>query len=332
MKKDLLIAVVAVLVVAVAAFALNSLRGDSPLTPSKPHEPGKTASSKAGEKSGKTVLRINGEAVTEEEFNRFLEQAPEQMRAFYASPAGRNALADELVKVKLLEQEGRKLKLDQDPEVVRQIENARSQIIAGRALEKIMAESNDAKLRAAYATESQNLVDIRHIVFAYQGGQLPAREGQTAPSPAAATQKANAVVAQIRGGAKFADLVKTQSDDPQTAGRGGLLGIAEKSRLAENLGPEVAGVVSKLQPGQVSDPLRTPYGIHIFQTNPPAFEDMKPQLMRRMQQELLEETMGKLTKAAKIDRDPQFFPPTQANPNLQPVDDRPSVMQEKGNG
>jgi hypothetical protein len=317
-KKDLLIAVVVVLVVAAAAFALNAMRGDKPLSASLPFGAGK-AGEKASEKEGggKAVMRINGTPITEEEFNAFAAQAPEQSRAFYASPAGRRALADELVKLKLLEQEGRKMKLDDDPEVARQIENTTAQIIAGRALEKIMAEGNDAKLRAAYAEESKAVLDLRHIVFAYQGGQLPAPEGKSAPSAAAATQKAAAVVAQIRAGAKFADLVKA-SDDPQTAARGGQVGMVPKAQL-EQLGPEVAAAVGKLQPGQVTDPVRTPYGIHIFQANAPTFEEMRPQLVQRMQRELLEETMGKLTKAAKIDLDPQFFPPQQATPELQPV-------------
>lgn len=330
MKKDLLIAVVAVLLVAVAAFALNTFRGDAPLTPSKPFEPGKGGSKAAAKKDGKVVMRVNGEAVTEEEFKAFLEQAPEQSRAFYESPAGRRALADELVKLKLLEQEGKKLKLEDDPDVARQIENARSQIIAGRALEKIMSEGNDAKLRAAYDETAKDVVELRHIVFAYQGGQLPPREGQAPPSAAAATQKAAAVVAQLRGGAKFEDLVKTASDDPQTAQRGGLVGVVPKGQL-EQLGAEVAAAVSKLPPGAVTDPIRTPYGVHIFTANPPSFEELRPQLVQRMQRELLEETMGRLTKAAKIDLDPQFFPPQQANPDLQPTPGQGSVM-EKGNG
>lgn len=313
MKKDLLIAVVVVVVVAVGAWVLNRVRGDLPLTPSNPFGGAKTAGTRSDDKS-KEVIHVNGTAVTQAEFEAFLLQAPEQTRQFYASPAGRKALGDELVKLKLLEQEGRRLGIDKDPAVVKQIEAMTAQIVAGKALEKLMAEGNDARLRAEYEKEKKNAVDLKHIILAYEGSSIPARQGQKAPSAEEALTKARALVTRLRGGENFAAVAGQSSDDPQSAERGGSLGTVPVDQLP----PDVAGVITKLQPGQVSDPVKTQFGVHIFQANPPAFEEMKPMLAQRLQRELMEETMARLQKDAKIDFDPAYFPPQPTLPNLQP--------------
>ena len=313
MKKDLLIAVVVVVVVAVGAWVLNRMRGDLPLTPSNPFGGEKTAGKKSADAS-KEVIHINGTAVTQEEFEAFLLQAPEQARQFYASPAGRKALGDELVKLKLLEQEGLRIGVDKDPAVVKQLDNVRSQIIASEALKKLMTEGGDAKLRAAYEKEKGNSVDLSHIILAYQGGQLPAQQGQKAPSADEAMTKARALVARIRGGEDFAKVAEQSSDDRQSGGRGGSLGTVQVAELP----PDVAGVIKGLQPGQISDPVKTQFGVHIFSAKPPSYEEMKPMLQEKMKRELMEETMNRLQKNAKIDFDPTYFPPQPTLPNAAP--------------
>jgi peptidyl-prolyl cis-trans isomerase C len=312
-KKDLLIAVVVVVVVAVGAWVLNRMRGDLPLTPSNPFGGEKTAGKK-GTDGSKEVIHVNGTAVTQEEFEAFLLQAPEQARPFYASPAGRKALGDELVKLKLLEQEGLRIGVDKDPAVVKQLENVRSQIIASEALKKLLTQGGDAKLRAAYEKEKSNSVDLRHIILAYQGGQLPAQQGQKAPSADEAMTKARALVARIRGGEDFAKVAEQSSDDRQSGSRGGSLGTVQVAELP----PDVGSVIKGLQPGQISDPVKTQFGVHIFSATPPSYEAMKPMLQEKMKRELMEETMNRLQKNAKIDFDPTYFPPQPALPNVAP--------------
>jgi peptidyl-prolyl cis-trans isomerase C len=314
-KKDLLIAVVVVVVVAVGAWVLNRMRGDLPLTPSNPFGGEKAAGKKSADGS-KEVIHVNGTPVTQEEFEAFLLQAPEQARPFYASPAGRKALGDELVKLKLLEQEGLRIGVDKDPAVVKQLENVRSQIIASEALKKLLTQGGDAKLRAEYEKEKVNSVDLRHIILAYQGSQLPVAQGQKAPSADEAMAKARALVARIRGGEDFGKVAEQSSDDRQSGARGGSLGTVQVAELP----PDVAGVIKGLQPGQISDPVKTQFGVHIFSAKPPSYDEMKPMLQEKMKRELMEETMNRLQKNAKIDFDPTYFPPQpQGGPQAAPT-------------
>ena len=115
MRKDFVIAAAAILVVLAVTFGLAQLRPDGPGTPSKPFGDGQSTSG-AG-KSGKVVMRVNGEPVTEEEFNLFMESVPEQQRAMLMSPAGRRQVADEFTRIKALVQEAKRLGLDDDEDL-----------------------------------------------------------------------------------------------------------------------------------------------------------------------------------------------------------------------
>src|SRR6186713_770412 len=97
MKKDVIYAAIAILAVASITYGMAAMRPDYAPTPSTPF------STTIGHKlptNEKVVMRVNGEAVTDNEFNLYLEAAPEEMRGYYGTPEGRKSLAQEIVKVK----------------------------------------------------------------------------------------------------------------------------------------------------------------------------------------------------------------------------------------
>lgn len=320
MKKDAVVALVAVVLVVAASYVLASVRPDRPNTPSEPFK----AASKSGQKkigpNEKVVMHVNGEPVTESEFESFILSAPEQQRAFYASPQGKRALADELVKLKTLEQEGRRLGIEDDPEVRAQVSSVESQIVAGRTLEKLVRENMDARLQAEFAKEKATAKTLRHILIAYDGSAVPPKSGQ-APPVAQATQKAAALVVRIRGGADFGQVAMQESDDQQTAPRGGVLGAARP----EQLPPNIAAVVNTLQPGQISDPVQTEFGVHIFKVESPSIDELRPMLEQRIQREVMEETVGRLQKAAKVELEPAYF-----GPEPKPIPVAPGLPKSNG--
>lgn len=76
------------------------------------------------------------------------------------------------------------------------------------------------------------------------------------------TDKARAVRDSLLAGALFADMAKKYSDDPNTKNSGGELGWFNKGQLV----PEFERAAFALQPGEISLPVETPFGIHIIQT------------------------------------------------------------------
>jgi peptidyl-prolyl cis-trans isomerase C len=306
LKNDVTVALTAVLAVLALCFGVAMVKRNLPPIESHPFVAEATASAPAAKKAvhGKVVMRVNGEPITEEEFNMFLHAAPQQAQAFYATPQGRRAMADELVKLKALEQEAQRQGLADDPEVKTQVDLMTAQITASRALEKLVKSRIDARLQGEYEKQKTSAVMLRHILVAVQGGQVPARNGNPLP-PDAAIAKAHALAQRIRGGAKFEDVARAESDDMQSAARGGSIGATP----LEGLPPEIASAVSKLKPGEISEPVRTQFGIHIFSVAQPTMEDLRPMLTQAIQREAAEEAVGQLQRSAKVDLDPSFFPP-----------------------
>lgn len=117
-------------------------------------------------------------------------------------------------------------------------------------------------------------------------------------------EEAKKAAARVKGGEDFAKVAGELSKDPGSKTDGGDLGFFTKDRMVEPF----AEAAFKLQPGQVSDPVKSQFGWHVIKveekrTKPvPPFEEMKEQvnayLERKAQQDLI---MG-LRKDAKIER------------------------------
>ena len=304
MRKDIAIAVAAVVVILAVTFGLAKMRPDLAPKFSKPFTAAKDAVT-SKEKEGKVVIRVNGEPITEAEFNAFMAAVPEQQRVMFAGPQGRRELANELVRMKTLEQEARKIGVMDDKELQTQLDLLRTQMIAQRTLQKIVEQRAEKEIRAEYEKEKQGKLTLRHIVIGYQGGMVPPKGQGQALSAAAAMNKASGLVSRLRAGASFEELARTESDDAESGQRGGSLGPLNAGALP----PEISAVVSKLKPGQYSDPLKTQFGVHIFNVTEPSLEDLKPMLMNQIQNRVAREEVTRLEKAAKVDLDPQFFPP-----------------------
>jgi parvulin-like peptidyl-prolyl isomerase len=315
MKRDLLIAVIVVLAVAALSYGLWSMhRGTWNPTLSHPFN---TASGPASGKStgpDTVVMHVNGEPVTEREFAMFGASLPQQAQMYMQTAEGRKLIAQQYARMKVLEQEGKRLGSDDDAEVAAKMRFGRTNVAVEYAVKKLGEKTTDQTLKAEYEKNKKDFetVDLSHIVIGYQGSQIPSKS-KTPPTREQALKIAQQILERLRSGGPFEQAAEAVSDDQQSAQNGGRIGPVQIAQLP----PEIQAVVAKLKPGEISAPVATAFGVHIFKLDDrraPSFDEVKPTLQQRVAQTTVQKEVERLEKGSKIDYDPKFFPPAPAPP------------------
>ena len=97
--------------------------------------------------------------------------------------------------------------------------------------------------------ESYRLAQI--VVTPVRDQQIANRTGDDAATPEAAATKVKTLMEKLKGGANFSELAMDYSEDPESAQRGGDLGLVPMSRLKQ-APPQLRNVVIGKQPGVVN--------------------------------------------------------------------------------
>jgi peptidyl-prolyl cis-trans isomerase C len=122
--------------------------------------------------------------------------------------------------------------------------------------------------------------------------------------------EAKAIAAELKKGADFAELAKKKSKDPG-ASDGGDLGFFTKDQMV----PEFSAVAFSLEPGKISDPVKSQFGWHIIKVEEkrnrkaPDFDQVKSQIETYVARRAQAEYVAKLRETAKVERMDQ---PTEA--------------------
>ena len=127
----------------------------------------------------------------------------------------------------------------------------------------------DSELEETYRQQRERYriageLTLSHILFMVPEHATPEQEAYIKDKAAAALQ-------QLRNGGDFATLAKLHSEGP-SADRGGLLGTFRSGELL----PGFEEAVATLQPGEISDLVRTRVGWHIIRVEDKKTGDYKP--------------------------------------------------------
>jgi peptidyl-prolyl cis-trans isomerase C len=237
----------------------------------------------------KTLATVDGQSITEQDVDDAMADIgsglPEKMDA----AARRKYVLDYLIDLKLVARKALADKLDADPEFARKLAYYRDKIAMETVLGKVAktadtdAAEHEAYDAAAKAQPPEPEIHARHILL---------------PDEAAA----KTALARVKGGEDFAKVATELSKDP--GGEGGDLGWFTKDRMV----PEFSEAAFKLEPGQISDPVKTQFGWHIIKVEEkrvktfPPFDQVKDQAARYVQQKAQTELVTGLRKDAKIER------------------------------
>lgn len=190
-------------------------------------------------------------------------------------------------------------------------------IVAKAAEDKKIAEREDFKTRLAFARNRllmDNLLSVEgkaattdeamKKVYEDAAKQITGEAEVHARHILVETEdEAKAVAEELKKGADFAELAKKKSKDPG-ASDGGDLGFFTKDQMV----PEFSTVAFALDPGKISDPVKSQFGWHIIKVEEkrnrkaPSFDQVKGQIETYVTRKAQADYVSKLRETAKIER------------------------------
>jgi len=265
----------------------------------------------------RVVATIGGKQITAKQAMDLLKSIQPQDRKRYESNLG--ALLQQIYAENQIAGEATKMSLDQQSPWKEQLEIARANILTQAYLAKMSGENNgqSAEPKQYYDAHPNEFEQIKlsGILVAFSQPGTPAGSTVTR-AEAEARQKADEVEKKIKAGGDFSALARTESDNQQSAAKGGDLGtfvIADP-----NVPADIKTAVGKLAPGQVSEPIRVQGGYYILKVDSKTkltFEQVRPSLVQKMQNDKAQGLLKQELDKYKIQvQDPDFFNASNAPP------------------
>jgi peptidyl-prolyl cis-trans isomerase SurA len=173
--------------------------------------------------------------------------------ADYSEPSLTEYL-DLYAKFKLKVKLGKDLQMDTIVALQTELEGYRKQLAKSYLKDKNVTEK---LTREAYERMKED-VHISHILFRVGKNASVGDERQV-------KEKAQQVLGRIRAGESFEALAEELSEDKSTAKTGGDLGFL--TAMLPNGFYAMEGAMYSLQPGEISEPVRSPLGYHLIKVN-----------------------------------------------------------------
>ena len=235
------------------------------------------------------IAIVNGKPVPQARLTTLVQQA--ERAGQQVTPELQAQAKDQVVLREIFAQEAEKRGITASADYKAQMELARQSIMIRELFEDYRKKNpvTDAEAKAEYdkfkAQATGTEYRARHILV----------EGE---------DEAKALIAQIKGGAKFEDLAKAKSKDPGSGQNGGDLDFAKP----ENYVPEFSKAMTALKKGEMTEtPVKSQFGYHIIKLEDtreaqfPEFDQVKPQIQQRLAQAKLQKFQDDLRKGAKTD-------------------------------
>ncbi len=207
------------------------------------------------------------------------------------------ALVDQLTNQMLLEDAARKAGLDQKPSVQIALKNQARAVLANAYMEQQMGDR----------------ISPEAVEAAYQQGiatAAPVEEVHAAHILVEDEATAKEIKKKLDDGGDFAALAAQYGTDG-TSSRGGDLGWFVHDQMV----PEFADAAFAMEPGTISDPVKSPFGWHIIKVfekreqPKPALDDVRDQIVEGLTKSAQSAVLADVRKGADIQHPDQAVPP-----------------------
>jgi peptidyl-prolyl cis-trans isomerase C len=238
------------------------------------------------ERTGEVIQVVNGQNVTQGMLDAMLATLPAQARDQIVARGQMEQVKESLVMSELLYQKAIEQKLHERPEVKQTIGLAERQALTNALLDDVVKQrTTDEAVKAWYEEHKVQFArpqaKARHILVKDKA-------------------EADAVLAQVKGGADFATLAKEKSIDKGSGAEGGDLGWFEQNRMV----PEFAQAVFAANKGDIVGPVQTKFGFHVIQVEDKRdavpVEEAADKIKQQLKNEIVEDYLEELKKGATI--------------------------------
>jgi hypothetical protein len=260
----------------------------------------------------RVVALINGKQVTAREAASLLKAIPPDQLKRYESNLP--SVVQQIYMSQDLAQQAVKMSLDQQSPLKEQLQLSHDGILAQAYINKIASNAagtptaDPAQYYNAHPQEFDR-VDLSGIFVGFNPPGTPASSNTNTRTEEQARAKADEVEKKLKAGGDFTTLARTDSDNQQSATHGGKLGpfSVDDARLPADL----KTIVQKLQPGQVSEPVRIPNAyliVKVDSRNKETLDQARPEIVKKLEQERNQAAVKhELDKYTIQVQDPDFF-------------------------
>jgi len=257
------------------------------------------------------LAKVNGAEIRQSDVTLAEEELGPSLAQMDPATKKENVLAF-LIDMKIVAKAAEDKKIEDRPDFKARLAFTRNRLLMDNLLatEGKAAATDDAMKKvyeeAAKQISGEQEVHARHILVETE-------------------DEAKAIEADLKKGADFAELAKAKSKDPGGAADGGDLGFFTKDQMV----PEFSAVAFSLEPGKISDPVKSQFGWHIIKVEEkrnrkaPDFEQVKGQIETYVTRKAQAEYVAKLREAAKVERmDQASNTPAPAPDTAKPADSK----------
>lgn len=273
------------------------------------------------------VFKVGDRPVTRAEFERLIATFPPEIQK--TAKTNPRQVMQSFFLMQSLSKQAESEKLDQMSPFKEQLELQRMQFLAttvlNRESSRIQVSGDDLKARyEADKTEKYEQAKISAIVVMFtdpkaitaqvdmsNGGKKPeVKDVVGVRLEPDAKNIADAIVADLRGGADFAAVARQKSDDKSSAAKGGDFGVI---RRVDRVPEDIKKAVFALKPGEISEPVRQPLGFYIVKVESRTvqpFDEVKQLVTDDLKQERFQKWMSGMQSKFEIDVEaPSYFQP-----------------------
>src|ERR1700731_1171856 len=243
----------------------------------------------SAEDANPVLAKVNGSEIHQSDVTLAEEELGPSLAQMDPATKKENVLAF-LIDMKIVAKAAEDKKVENSEDFKKRLSFSRNRLLMDSLLaSEGKAATTDEAMKKVYEDASKQItgeqeVHARHILVETE-------------------DEAKAVEDELKKGADFAELAKKKSKDPG-ASDGGDLGFFTKDQMV----PEFSSVAFALEPGKISDPVKSQFGWHIIKVEEkrsrkaPDFEQAKSQIEPYGTRKAQADYVAKLRETAKVER------------------------------